>query len=45
MRKDNLSCFIEWINIPSNQLFFLVMLIGVPFTLGTIIWFVNNKKK
>ena len=43
--KDNLSIFIDWINTPSNQLFFLILLIGVPFTLCTLIWFYNEIKK
>lgn len=47
-KKDNLSKFIDWVQIPSNQLFIFILFFMIPFTLATLIWFYNeiniNKK-
>ena len=44
--KDNLTVFIEWVNIPSNQFYFAFLFFYTPICIATIIWFfVNFKNK
>jgi len=39
------SFIIEQAKTPSGELFLFLLIFGIPFTIGTIIWAIKNIKK